>query len=276
MKLPNDFIFSQSNLQNYVNCHYSFYLQYVLQLQWPALLTDDNYRFEEYMIRGARFHRLVHQYFLGIPLEALDKTVQADPDPNIEGWWQNFIKFSSKLPKGTYLPEYTLFSSINGEMIEAKYDLLVFQDNFVTIFDWKTNQKLLSKSYLENQLQTRVYLFVLASEINKIAPEIDIDPAKINMTYWQAEYPDTPLSFPYSKEALNMDKKHLSLLIEGILDVPESEIIRTSDLRRCRFCNYRSLCDRGIKAGRFDDIDSVLVDLASIDLDLDQIREIHF
>jgi len=108
MKLPDNFIYSQSSLQDYVNCPYRFYLRHIQGLQWPALQTDDALLMEEHMLSGpalqtddallmeehmlsgARFHRLIQQYFLGLPLERLSNIAEADPNPDIPVWWRNF------------------------------------------------------------------------------------------------------------------------------------------------------------------------------------------
>ena len=53
----------------------------------------------------------------------------------------------------------------------------------------------------------------------------------------------------------------------------------TDDERRCRFCSYRSLCDRG-GAGRLEDFDLDEYEdedeAEAIMLDFDQIAEIEF
>ena len=52
----------------------------------------------------------------------------------------------------------------------------------------------------------------------------------------------------------------------------------TDDGRRCSFCVYRSLCDRGVEAGEMgaseDDLDEEKA--LEIDLDFEQIAEIEF
>jgi hypothetical protein len=46
-------------------------------------------------------------------------------------------------------------------------------------------------------------------------------------------------------------------------------------VRQCRFCNYRSLCDRGVKAGFLVDLERDL-EPEEIEIDLEQIAEIEF
>ncbi len=47
MKLADSFDFTQSNLQDYVECPYRFYLRHVLHTKWPALIVDDALEYEQ-------------------------------------------------------------------------------------------------------------------------------------------------------------------------------------------------------------------------------------
>ena len=64
--LPDKFIFTQSNLQAYLNCKARFYLRYVERFLWPAPALEDVQAFERDRLAGSRFHQLVHQYLLGL------------------------------------------------------------------------------------------------------------------------------------------------------------------------------------------------------------------
>jgi hypothetical protein len=67
MRLPADFRFSPSSLQDYVDCPRRFLLRHVQQVAWPALVAEPALENERRMRLGAAFHRLVRQHFLGIP-----------------------------------------------------------------------------------------------------------------------------------------------------------------------------------------------------------------
>ena len=71
MILPPDFVFTQGNLQDYVDCPRRFELKYLQRQRWPAAEVDDMVAFERHMEQGAQFHRLVQQSLLGIPPETL-------------------------------------------------------------------------------------------------------------------------------------------------------------------------------------------------------------
>ena len=73
----------------------------------------------------------------------------------------------------------------------------------------------------------------------------------------------------------------LTGLIEEILARDEEEWTLTADERRCKYCIYRSLCDRGVEAGPFGEWDDDVLDtdpeaVADFDFDLDNVEEIAF
>lgn len=85
MSLPDDFVFSQSSLQDFADCRRRFQLRYIQRLQWPALKAEPALENERLMQLGARFHRLVQQYLTGLPLPQL--AALAGEDESLERWW---------------------------------------------------------------------------------------------------------------------------------------------------------------------------------------------
>ena len=67
-------------------------------------------------------------------------------------------------------------------------------------------------------------------------------------------------------------------MVEAIQRLEEDQFPLTDDERRCAFCVYRSLCDRGVKAGGIETLENELEEEEAIELDLDfeQIAEIEF
>jgi hypothetical protein len=104
------------------------------------------------------------------------------------------------------------------------------------------------------------------------------------MIYWFANFPEQPEHFPYSDRQYAADQSYLNDLITQIQrksavasTQPDSEFPLTNDEKRCRFCVYRSLCDRGVQAGSMDLMESETEEAApQITLDLEQIGEIEF
>jgi hypothetical protein len=44
----------------------------------------------------------------------------------------------------------------------------------------------------------------------------------------------------------------------------------------CRFCSYRSLCERGVEAGNFGDFEIYEDQFSPLSLNLDEVEEIAF
>jgi hypothetical protein len=107
---------------------------------------------------------------------------------------------------------------------------------------------------LSSSLQTRVYSYVLASAgINYFSLPVPAD--NVKMYYWFANYPDQPELLEYDQAKYKKDDRELSLLIDRIRLNREDNFKLTDDEKFCRFCTYRSLCNRGIKAGDIADLD---------------------
>ena len=87
------FQFSQSSLQDFIECRQRFKLRYIDHLAWPALESESYMQFEHLADLGARFHKMIHQYFLGIDSEHLSNTLM---DEKLYTWWQNFFAFAQE------------------------------------------------------------------------------------------------------------------------------------------------------------------------------------
>jgi len=278
MKLPSNFQFSQSSLQSYVNCPYQFYLRYIQNLAWPALQTSDALEMETHLQQGNRFHSLIHMYFLGLPQERLLEIVLADPLAEMPEWWDLFLGFARQTIKGTCLPEFSLQTEFASASLMAKFDLLNIQDDQLNIYDWKTNFHPIKRSILQKTLQTRIYPFILAKEYQSLNLGHTFSPDQIKMVYWQVNSPEAPIVFDYSSDAYRADELYLEKLVTEILSFEAGDFLKTSDQRRCKFCIYRSLCDRGDLAGPLSEFDENQESrgLEELNIDLSSIDEIAF
>jgi hypothetical protein len=74
------------------------------------------------------------------------------------------------------------------------------------------------------------------------------------MIYWFAQYPDQPVALPYDAAQHADDQRFLIELIEEIEQraAQPGEWDKTPHERKCAYCVYRSLCDRGVHAGTSD------------------------
>ncbi len=270
MPLPDDFIFSQHSLQDFVDCPRRFQLRYVEKILWPAPLTEPVLEQEKRMLLGASFHRCVQQHLNGIPAEQI--AAQID-DPILESWWKRFVQFQPHLPSSEYWVEHMLSIRLGAYRCVARYDLIIRNDQENIIIDWKTADRIPKRDKIEGRLQTILYPFLL-SKLRHLSASTRIDPDHLVMKYWFVNFPETPFAVMYSKEKFEQDEKYLSNLVERIQTLTEQDFEMTLDTAKCKFCNYRSLCDRGMKAGNLDELEDDEFTPETDSLDIDQIGEI--
>ncbi len=279
MKLPDHLDFNQSNLQDYVDCPYRFYLRHILRTKWPALVVDDAIAFEQRGQTGARFHRLIQQYLIGVPEHRLTDLAEADPEADVAHWWDGFLAHVPPWLAGKRFVETTLSASLAGRRLVAKTDLILVQDDGqLVIFDWKTSSRAIKKSWLLERVQTRLYRYVLACSAQSLTGHPKTPPESITMNYWFAPFPDTPVRLPYDAESFDADQTFFEELIREIQARQPEDFFKTTDERRCRFCVYRSHCDRGVEAGDLDSFEaaSFAEPEETFTLDFDEIAEIAF
>lgn len=277
MNLPDDFTFSQSSLQDYVYCARRFELRYIKRLRYPALKTENALAYEEQKRRGDRFHKMIQQYLLGVPADLLAKSLGDDDE--LAGWWQTFMDDGLLgLPPKRYV-EMTLQTYLQGYRLIAKYDLLAIEPSRqAVIVDWKTTSYVPpseEEHILESCLQTTVYRYVLAQAGAYLYGEM-IPPENIRMMYFFAARDGQRITFDYSMRQMQADEAELLQLIG---DIQTSQIFPLTEQRKhCRYCRFRSHCNRGDQAGdwneaNFDDEPS---DDEGFEIDFDQIAEIEF
>ncbi|HNR00966.1 MAG TPA: PD-(D/E)XK nuclease family protein [Anaerolineaceae bacterium] len=246
MKLPDHFSFSQYNLQDYVDCKFRFLLKHIHQLAWPAIESEPLLLQEARMELGQQFHRLIQQYFIGVEPGVLSNSIQTS---ELADWWQAFLSLKINEQPGTTQAEKMLSVSLNGHRLVAKFDLLLQRSSSsYTIYDWKTSTQAPSIRHLQGRLQSRVYPLVLwLSVTNSVTPPQNLP--EIEMVYWFPAFPEVSLRFEYTHSNYEQDLDYLTHLIDEIQEMKEEDFTRTTDVKRCAYCQYRSLCDRGISAG---------------------------
>jgi CRISPR/Cas system-associated exonuclease Cas4 (RecB family) len=273
MLLPEDFTFSQSSLQDYLDCPRRFELRYSLKVECPALQGEPYLELERKAEAGRRFHELVFQHQLGL---ATSDLLESITDQELNRWMENYLQseFPQQLPTQRYL-EFTLQSSFAGKRVTAQFDLIaVDPGNQLTIVDWKTSEKRTRSSAIALKIQSRLYpvLAVLAGQ--SINSSQAVSAHQIQMIYWFPNFPDDPEIITYSVARFEKDIEFLSALIQNICALNPGEFPLTSDEKRCGFCNYRSVCSRGVTAGNLAEYDDF--DLPGAGIDINQIEEIEF
>lgn len=282
MNLPANFNYSQTNLQDFVDCRRRFQLKHLLHLAWPAIEAEPVLEYEHQIQIGSQFHHLIHQFSLGIPLSELVISKQAD---ELSLWWENFkgaIADGGSLhevwsPATQRLSEITLSGKLGNVRVVAKIDLIAIHTNGIfQIYDWKTSQHVPKRSWLAQRIQTKIYPYLLHQAGAFLNKGEQITPTQIEMIYWYSSRPDEPTCFPYSLKQYKEDVSYLQTLSNALLQLKENEFFMTDDENRCRFCVYRSLCNRGLSAGHLDDPEQYIMDEEDIYINFNQIDEIAY
>ena len=279
MKLPLDFHFSASNLQDYVTCQRRFELKAIERLQWPALPSQPVQEQEEHMRNGVLFHQFANQFFLGIPEENISALIH---NSNMQRWWNHFTAYFTEETKREFIVfEHTLAGYLNQLPLLAKLDAIRVVDDLWMIYDWKTGLHLPKRHTMQAKIQSRLYPYMLASFGSGLNNNQPIKPEQIQMIYWFPEFPQQPIILPYSQEKFDEDQAYLQTLLTEIMQKESGQFNLTDNEKNCIYCVYRSLCARGTIAGNFEDIEeeddeAQLLDSFLNEIDIDQIPEIAF
>jgi hypothetical protein len=265
------FTFSQSSLQDYSNCPQRFKLRYVDGLVWPAVEAEPISEAEARQRDALLFHRMMQQHFLGLPPLKLGATAISS---DLARWWGNFT--SAGLDWHTYEchPEWTMIAPVGKHRLLCKYDLIALWAGKAMIYDWKTYARRPLDEWLAARWQTRVYRAMLVragAELNEDRP---FEPGNISMIYWFAEFPTEPAVLPYDDQRYRRDWSAIEELAREISEAHTFPL--TQDTAHCRFCVYRSLCDRGGQAGNLRDSQADDPEGAPFELDFEQIGEIEY
>lgn len=284
MSLPKGFIFSQSNLQDYVDCQRRFQLRHILHQAWPAVEAEPYLENERLIDLGLKFHKTVHQHLIGIPEAQISHSLSSDSV--LKSLWDNYlhsIKEGSldmiNDPANRRYEEITLSVALKEFHLIAKFDLLIIRPNGRwTILDWKTSQKHPRRKWLADRLQTHVYPFVLTGAGSRLTGGEPLNPGQIEMVYWFANQPEQPERFQYDQYSYHEDGRSLENLVSTIDHKTEPIYPLTPDVNRCLFCTYRSLCNRGVKPGELEHLEEWLEAETpdEVKIDFDQIGEIEF
>ncbi|HWR65024.1 MAG TPA: PD-(D/E)XK nuclease family protein [Bellilinea sp.] len=274
MKIPDNFAFSQNNLQDYVDCPRRFELRYLKKLAWPAIQSEPVLAVERHMQLGERFHRMLQQHQSGLPADVVGILAS---EPELVEWWQAYLNAAPEPLPEKRLVEYTLAAPFGGFRLVAKFDLLaIAPGEQVVIVDWKTSRKKPKRQILADRLQTRLYPFLLVEAGKGINGGQPVTPDQVELIYWFTAESRNPEHFPYSVALYEKDKNFLGNLIADVVNASQTDFPLTGDLKMCRFCNFRSLCNRGEAAGEYEEESLDEAGISGFELDFEQIAEIAF
>jgi CRISPR/Cas system-associated exonuclease Cas4 (RecB family) len=265
-------IFSQSSLQDYVDCARRFQLRYLERLSYPAVESEPALENEKHLQEGEYFHRLVQQHLIGISIDQVSKLANT---PNLQRWWDSFLQnFQSLRDFGNLYPEITLSAPLGNFRLLAKYDLIAINDGKAIIYDWKTYRKRPRNEWLAARMQTRVYRALLVNAGAHLNNGRPFEPEQIEMVYWFAEFPNELARFTYTAAQHKRDWDIFNKLITEITSASSYQL--TDDHQKCAYCTYRSYCERGIRAGDVDQAEAEMEAEELFDVNFEQIGEIEF
>jgi hypothetical protein len=256
----------------------------MLHQAWPAVEAEPYLENERLIDLGKKFHKIVYQHLIGVPEAQIVPTISGDEvlqlcfNNYLHAIQDGVLDFIMDKASQRY-EEITLAVTVKEFRLIAKYDLLVVRpDGRWTIVDWKTSQKPPRRTWLADRLQTHVYPFVLTTASSALTGGQLPDPAQIEMMYWFARQPDQPRRFQYNQSSYQEGGRFLGNLISTISKKAEPVYPLTPDERRCLFCIYRSLCNRGVKPGDLEQMEEWQEPESAeeISIDFDQIGEIKF
>ncbi len=248
--LQKGFHFSQSNLQDYLECRRRFQLRYILGFIWPAVESEPALEHEQYIQRGISLHRLIHRFLLGVSRNILDPLIES---VDLQQWWQDFhrfVEYQGILGDADLHPEYSLTAGLGEFRLVGKYDLITRKSSgeFV-IYDWKTSRWTPDRSRIAGRMQTQLYPYLLVRAGTALNEGHPIDPEIVTMAYWYSSSPDQAIAIQYSGKKYNEDHRHITDLVAEISNLPPDRFYITKDVLRCAYCVFRSFCERGDQAG---------------------------
>ena len=275
MPLPDDFIFTQNNLQDFLDCPRRFQLRHLLKMSWPAPVSEPIEENDRLILLGTQFHKMVHQYFLGIPEDKITRCIQ---DVDLNDWWQAFRQNPPQGITGKLRPEIEISTPFEGYRLAAKIDLLaVEKGERALIIDWKTTHRLPRQAFLQDRVQSMVYpylVIITGTILNDYQP---FDPGQVSMIYWFPAYPDQAVTLRFDQAWVEKTRLFLINLVKEISRMDREIFPLTVDEKKCQFCRFRSLCERGTVAGSLiDETDDTPEEGTNLDIDFSEIEGIPF
>ncbi|KAB8317487.1 PD-(D/E)XK nuclease family protein [Tolypothrix campylonemoides VB511288] len=258
---------SQGQLNLLERCPRQFQHTYLEQLHSPA---DPEH--EERQTLGSRFHLLMQQREMGLPIDTF-----LQEDTQLQNWMTGFANAAPEIltpAPGSHFRESEHYRTLQVQdyLLTVIYDLLIADNQQAQILDWKTYPKPPNKRKLEQNWQTRLYLYVLA-ETSDYLPE------NISMTYWFVQSEGKPQSIKFSYNTLKHQQtaKRLNQLLSQLTHwlqcyyqgkpFPQER----EGSKACDYCQYTSRCNRSLPtpeqistAKSPTTVDTNLLNLASI------------
>lgn len=240
--MPEPLTLTRHHLTTFLACRRQFQLRFKEAYPWPVRPQDAAQ--QRALMRGQRFHEMLHRHFLGLPVAA------PGGDPLLDEWWQRFIEAGPPPPPGLRLPELSVTVPLGNHLLAGRLDLLILNGDEAHIFDWKT-ARLPGEAALRATWQTWLYPALVVAAGPALHPQgAPIAPENVSLSYWSVATPGEPVHLPYSAAAHEQTWSQLVALageIDAMSRLPGDWPL-TEELSICSACRYRVLCGRGFVA----------------------------
>ena len=239
--MHNEFFrLSQTQLQLIETCPRKF--QYIYFEQALSPLSPEQ---QEKQNWGSEFHLLMQQKQLGLPIEPIIKEY-----PKLNDWLSRLMEVEPEIftEKENIFrsSEYVQTFTLDNYLFTVIYDLIIADEQKAQIFDWKTYRFLPKSPNLQNNWQTKLYLYVLANTS-------DYQPEQLSMIYWFVESQPViqSLTFKYDSHTDKQIESELKAILQKLnqwiskyLDHGEYFPQVPENLGRCTSCNFAFRCGR--------------------------------
>jgi hypothetical protein len=211
------------------------------------------------LTQGSQFHQILQQEALGLPIAAL--LASHPPIKKLFDAFQQQRSGLMTLPIGKLLwqqSEQPQSLVIGEHVLTAIYDWVMVGDQAARIFDWKTYAKPRDTRSIQDNWQTKLYLYILSATSN-------LDPAQIDMIYcffgpstiWthQVAHSATQHQAIHQELALLLDRlsTDLAAYAQAGSDFPQVE----REKGFCEDCAFARRCNRLDAPAIADTIDDI-------------------
>jgi hypothetical protein len=203
---------------------------------FEGLYGAENGDLKESFQKGSRFHLLAERYFKGIHVE--EEYIE---DSELRGHFEKLKENYPLRDDWIYFSEYDIRERTKKIRLMARYDLIIIKpNNRVEIVDFKTNRRRFSQEDIEGSLQTKIYLYLLKENFKFVFENIR-KIKKLDMIYYQTEYPEENLVIKYDDEDHEKSREKLEEIIENIGDF-DFTTYQKKKVIHCEKCEFKIFC----------------------------------
>ncbi len=250
---------SQGHLKQLATCPRQFQHIYLDQFAPPTAIAD-----LARMAEGSQFHLLLQQQSLGLPIAPM-----LEQDARLQRWFAQFEASAAQMQSVGVEPalepvlwqqsEQAQTLAFGDHILTVVYDRIMLGQTQGQIFDWKTYPKPPQVKWLQQDWQTKLYLYVL-KETSQLAPK------NLSMTYWffpadptpietasptpASPTPAEPVRLRYSQEqhaATQLELTELSDRLTTWLRAYETtgkSLPQVTTTDHCTHCSFATRCGR--------------------------------